>query len=261
LLPDPRFQPIKEVFMSIHVAINHKTYYRYDRPVTLSPHIFRLRPAPHSRTPILAYSFKLKPENYFINWQQDPYGNYLARVVFPEKSRELAMEVDVVADLTIINPFDFFVAEHAEKYPFQYAEQEAKELSPYMEVKEKGPLLIDWLAGVDRSEKGIVDFLVEINQRLQQDIGYNIRMEPGVQRCEETLDKALGSCRDSGWLLVQILRHLGLAARFVMADAGGTDQHRTKRALSAGLSAMSRLENSARRRARPFWILESIRMR
>ncbi|MCB0169363.1 MAG: transglutaminase family protein, partial [Anaerolineae bacterium] len=201
--------------MSIHVAINHKTHYRYDRLVALSPHIFRLRPAPHSRTPIEAYSLTIRPEPHFINWQQDPFGNYLARVVFPERADELYIEVDVVADLTVINPFDFFVEEYAEKYPFNYAAQEAKELAPYIETKEQGPLLMEWLAGVDRSEKPIVDFLVELNQRLWQDLNYTVRMEPGIQTCEETLEKALGSCRDSGWLLVQILRHLGLAARFV----------------------------------------------
>ena len=201
--------------MSIHVGINHKTHYRYDRLVKLSPHVFRLRPAPHSRTPIEAYSLRIRPENHFINWQQDAFGNYLGRVVFPEKSDELYFEVDVVADLTVINPFDFFVEESAEYYPFAYSAQELKELAPYLELKDNGPLLMAWLGQVDRSQKHIVDFLVELNQRLWRDINYTTRMEPGVQPCEETLGQALGSCRDSGWLLVQILRHLGLAARFV----------------------------------------------
>ncbi|GAB4432390.1 MAG: transglutaminase family protein [Anaerolineae bacterium] len=201
--------------MSIHVAINHKTHYQYDRHVSLSPHIFRLRPAPHSRTPIRAYSLRIRPEPHFINWQQDPFGNYQARVVFPEPADELYIEVDVVADMTVINPFEFFLADYANEFPFEYTEQERKELLPYLEVKEGGPLLTEWLTKVDRTPRNTVDFLVELNQRLWQDIGYNVRMEPGVQSCEETLGKALGSCRDSGWLLVQILRHLGLAARFV----------------------------------------------
>ncbi len=201
--------------MAIHVEINHKTHYRYDRHVSLSPHIFRLRPAPHSRTPIEAYSLTIRPTNHFINWQQDPFGNYLARVVFLEPANELYLEVDVVADMTVINPFDFFVEEYAEKYPFPYSEIEAKELAPYLEIKENGPRLLNWLAGVDRSPNQIVDFLVDLNQKLWRDLDYTIRLEPGIQSCEETLEKALGSCRDSGWLLVQILRHLGLAARFV----------------------------------------------
>jgi transglutaminase-like putative cysteine protease len=201
--------------MSIHVAINHKTHYRYDRLVALSPHIVRLRPAPHSRTPIKAYSLTIKPENHFINWQQDPFGNYLARLVFPERTNELYVEVDLIADMTVINPFEFFVEESAFHYPFYYSEQEIKELAPYMELKENGPRLMTWLTKIDRSKKEIVDFLVEVNRQIWQDLNYTIRMEPGIQTCERTLERATGSCRDSGWLLVQILRHLGLAARFV----------------------------------------------
>ena len=201
--------------MTIRVAINHKTRYQYDRLVSLSPHVFRLRPAVHSRTPIESYSLTIKPSNHFINWQQDPFGNYLARVVFTEKTKELYLEVDLIADMTVINPFDFFVEEYAKDYPFSYDAQLKKELTPYLDIKESGPLLTEWLAGVDRGKKSINDFLVDLNRDLQKDIGYNIRMEPGIQSCEETLKIARGSCRDTGWLLVQILRHLGLAARFV----------------------------------------------
>ena len=201
--------------MSIRIAINHKTTYQYDRYVSLSPHVFRLRPAVHSRTPIEAYSFKISPKEHFINWQQDPFGNYQARVVFPEKTKELSIEVEVIADMIVINPFDFFVEDYAEKYPFTYKEHLAGELIPYLEVKETGPLLDQWLDNIDKSQKNINDFLVYINQRLNRDIRYNVRMEAGVQTCEETLSRVSGSCRDSAWLLVQILRRLGLAARFV----------------------------------------------
>jgi uncharacterized protein (DUF2126 family)/transglutaminase-like putative cysteine protease len=201
--------------MSIRVAINHKTTYKYDRVVSLSPHVFRLRPAVHSRTPIEAYSFKVSPKEHFINWQQDPFGNWLARVVFPEKAKELSVEVEVIADMVVINPFDFFVEDYAEKYPFKYKEQLAGELLPYLEQTDSGPLLDRWMESIDKRPMNINDFLVGINQKLNRDIAYNIRMEVGVQTCEETLDKALGSCRDSAWLLVQILRRLGLASRFV----------------------------------------------
>ena len=201
--------------MSIRVALHHHTRYVYDKPIILTPHVFRLRPAAHARTPIEAYSLKIRPETHFINWQQDPFGNYLARVVFPEPARELSIDVDVVAEMTVINPFDFFVEEYAREYPFQYDAQAAKELVPYLEIGERGERLQAWLAQVDRTSQGTVDFLVGLNQRLWKDIAYAIRMEPGVQTCEQTLEKALGSCRDSAWLLVQILRHLGLAARFV----------------------------------------------
>ena len=201
--------------MATRIALNHKTRYRYDRSVSLSPHVFRLRPAVHSRTPILAYSLTINPQNHFINWQQDPFGNFLARVVFPEKTKELSMEVDLIAELTVINPFDFFVDDYAEYFPFHYDSQLKRELTPYLDIKEDGLRLKDWIAEVDRGRRKTVDFLVDLNRSLCDEIKYTIRMEPGIQTCEETLQKALGSCRDTSWLLVQILRHLGLAARFV----------------------------------------------
>ena len=201
--------------MAIRVAINHKSLYRYDRLVNLSPHVFRLRPAVHCRTPIEAYSFKIEPENHFINWQQDPFGNYQARVVFQEPARALSIEVDLVADMTIINPFDFFLEASAEHYPFHYDAQLKEELTPFLEVKENDPRLTAWVADIPRTKKKLIDFLVEINQSLWKKIKYTVRMEPGVQSCEETLETQIGSCRDTGWLLVQIMRHLGLAARFV----------------------------------------------
>ncbi len=200
--------------MSIQVALRHTTHYRFDRPVTLGPHVVRLRPAPHSRTPIISYSLKVSPDKHFINWQQDPFGNYLARLVFPEKTEELLIDVEVIADMTVINPFDFFVEEYAERWPFAYKPDLARELAPYCEQETPGPLLAAYLADIPRDSRPIADFLVELNMKLQHAIGYTVRMEPGVQSCEETLGKAIGSCRDTGWLLVQVLRHLGLAARF-----------------------------------------------
>ncbi len=201
--------------MTIRVALSHKTKYSFDRAVSLSPHVFRLRPAVHSRTPIIGYSLRIEPKDHFINWQQDPFGNILARVVFPEKTRHLSVEVEVIADMTVINPFDFFVEEYAEKFPFKYEEQLLKELQPYLEVTEDGPLLMEWVDSFDVTPRNINDFLVDVNRKLFNDISYNIRMEVGIQSCEESLTKLSGSCRDSAWLLVQILRHLGLAARFV----------------------------------------------
>jgi uncharacterized protein (DUF2126 family) len=201
--------------MALHVALNHKTHYRYDRPVILGPQIVRLRPAPHCRTPILSYSLKVRPANHFINWQQDPQSNYLARLVFPEPTNELFVEVDLVAEMAVYNPFDFFLEPHAEQYPFVYDTAEAEELRPYLAAEPAGPKLSAFLAGVPRGSTRTIDFLVSLNQRVQHEVGYVIRMEHGVQTCEETLNLRTGSCRDSAWLLVQIMRHLGLASRFV----------------------------------------------
>lgn len=205
--------------MAIRIALHHKTSYRYDRQVALSPHEVRLRPAPHARTPILSYSLSVLPQKHFINWQQDPYGNYIGRFVFPDKTDTLEFTVDLVADMTVINPFDFFIEQYAEHFPFAYPEQLQGELSAYAQPEPAGPLLLAWVAAARREllaqPMNTTDFLVAINQRLQQDIAYLLRMEPGVQTPEDTLEKRSGSCRDSGWLLVQILRTMGLAARFV----------------------------------------------
>jgi uncharacterized protein (DUF2126 family)/transglutaminase-like putative cysteine protease len=201
--------------MGIRVALHHKTVYEYDRLVTLGPQIVRLRPAPHSRTAIVSYSLKVEPAKQFINWQQDPQANYLARFVFPEPTRAFSLEVDLVADMTVINPFDFFLEPYADQFPFAYESWEERELRPFMETLPAGPLLDAYLASIPRTPKQSIDFLVGLNQRLQSDIGYLIRLEPGVQTPDETLESRSGSCRDSAWLLVQILRHLGLAARFV----------------------------------------------
>lgn len=201
--------------MSIQVVLKHSTEYHFDRLIKISPHVIRLRPAAHCRTPIIAYSLKVHPKEHFINWQQDPFGNYLARYVFNEKSSALKIDVELIADMTVINPFDFFVEEEFEKYPYQYAEDLSRDLLPYLEIREQGPLLTEWVEQVDRKECVINDFLVDLNQRVYKDLNYLVRMEPGVQSCEETLGKSSGSCRDSAWLLIQILRHLGIAARFV----------------------------------------------
>ena len=201
--------------MTIRVALHHYTEYRFDRPVTLGAHVLRLRPAAHCRTPVLSYSLDVQPREHFINWLQDPFGNYLARLVFPEKCKELIVQVDLIIEMTVINPFDFFLEESAETFPFDYAPALARSLLPYLEKETPGPLLGKWLKSIDRSQKRVIDFLVELNQRLWREVSYSIRMEPGVQTPEETLARGIGSCRDSGWLLVQILRHLGLAARFV----------------------------------------------
>ncbi|WP_454617977.1 transglutaminase family protein [Bradyrhizobium cenepequi] len=201
--------------MSIFVALHHVTHYKYDRPIDLGPQTIRLRPAPHTRTPILSYSLKVTPSNHFVNWQQDPQGNWLARLVFPEKAIELKIEVDFTARMTVINPFDFFVESSATSYPFQYTNDLKNELAPYLATIEPGPLFAAYLKEIPREADSTVNFLVDLNAKLQQKVRYVIRMEPGVQTPEQTLAAGSGSCRDSAWLLIQILRHLGFAARFV----------------------------------------------
>jgi uncharacterized protein (DUF2126 family)/transglutaminase-like putative cysteine protease len=201
--------------MAIHVALSHITHYRYDRLVKLGPQVVRLRPAPHSRTKVLSYSQKIEPAGHFINWQQDPFANYQARLVFPEPTTEFKVTIDLVVEMAVHNPFDFFLEPRAEEFPFSYDASQKQELAPYLATAPLTEDLKAYLARVDMKKRRTIDFLVDVNQMLQRDISYTIRMEPGVQTPEQTLKLKSGSCRDTGWLLVQMLRHLGLAARFV----------------------------------------------
>ncbi|MCP5324817.1 MAG: transglutaminase family protein [Oceanospirillaceae bacterium] len=201
--------------MTIRVALQHHTKYSYEKPITLFPHLIRLRPAAHCRTPIHSYSLTVKPAGHFVNWQQDPYGNFVARFVFPEKVRSFEVNVEVIADMTVINPFDFFLEPYAEKFPFTYEEKLAAQLHPYLQKIPAGEKFAALIKEIDLTPLNSTHFLVNLNRHIHQLVAYNIRMEPGVQSPEETLQKASGSCRDSAWLLVAVARQLGLAARFV----------------------------------------------
>jgi uncharacterized protein (DUF2126 family) len=201
--------------VSINVALSHVTEYKYDRLVTLSPQLVRLRPAPHCRTPILSYSQRVSPDPHFVNWQQDPQSNYVARLTFPEKVREFRVEIDLVAEMSVRNPFDFFLEPEAEHYPFCYDDWLRGELEPFLRTEPLTPRFTGYLAGIPRGRRRTIDMLVDLNRELARDIRYVIRLDPGVQTKEETLTLGTGSCRDTTWLLVQLMRQLGLAARFV----------------------------------------------
>src|SRR5580700_9125690 len=201
--------------MAIHAALHHKTSYNYDRLVTLGPQVVRLRPAPHCRTPILSYSLKVEPAGHFLNWQQDPHANYLARLVFPEKVRRFSVTVDVVVEMSVYNPFDFFLEPYAEKFPFTYEKKLAGQLTPFLRKHPRKARFAELVASLDLKPQRTNDFLVALNSRINRLVNYVIRLEPGVQTPEQTLINGSGSCRDSAWLLVNTLRHAGLAARFV----------------------------------------------
>ncbi|GAA1706662.1 transglutaminase family protein [Microbacterium sediminicola] len=204
--------------MSIKVALEHYTAYEFEKPISVAPHVVRLRPAPHSRTPIEAYSLEVSPKNHFINWQQDPFGNWVARLVFPEKVKKLEITVGLVADMMVINPLDFFIEDYAERFPFGYREDLAADLAPYMRPVPGSRRADTWrrkLPPLPADGVPTVTFLAQLNQAVANDIGYSVRMEAGVQTPNHTLRTKIGSCRDSAWLLVSLLRQYGLAARFV----------------------------------------------
>ena len=201
--------------MAIHVALHHVTTYRYDKLINLGPQVIRLRPAPHCRTRIISYALRVTPGDHFLNWQQDPFSNYLARAVFPEKTREFQVAVDLVAEMAVYNPFDFFLEPYAEEFPFKYAPELEADLAPYLRTTQPGPQLETLLKNIPKRKIRSIDFLVEVNTRVHRKVSYTIRMEPGVQSPEETLALGSGSCRDSAWLLVHAFRQCGLAARFV----------------------------------------------
>ncbi|GAB4038045.1 transglutaminase family protein [Spirosoma jeollabukense] len=215
--------------MSVRVAIHHYTHYEYDRLVLLSPHLIRLKPAAHAKALIESYSLTVEPANHSLHWQQDPFGNFIARIDFWGSMQTMSIKVEITALLEPMNPFDFFLDTYAESFPFDYEYQLKKDLMPYLEVAEQGPLLKQWLQKIDLTKRGTVEFLIMLNQQIFQDIAYTTRMEPGIQPTEETLKLAIGSCRDSGWLLVQVLRHFGLAARFVSGYLAQIITDETKR--------------------------------
>jgi len=200
--------------LGIQAALSHRTQYKYDKPITLGPQVIRLRPAPHCKTPIVSYALKVTPTHHFLNWQQDIYNNHLARFVFPDKTEEFVVDVELVADLSPVNPFDFFLETAAENFPIRYPATLAKDLAPYLATEELGPLMEDFLDSVERESRPTTGFLVDLNGLVKSTIDYTVRLHPGIQTCEETLAKRLGSCRDSAWFLVQVLRHLGFASRF-----------------------------------------------
>ena len=209
--------------MGIKVALEHRTSYTFDRLVEVHPHVVRLRPAPHSRTPIEAYSLTVEPADHFVNWQQDAFGNFMARLVFPTRARNLTITVGLIADMKVINPFDFFIEEYAEQVGFTYPKSLAEDLKPYLRPVDEngedsgpGDLAQAWVKNFFVAPgTRTIDFLVALNRAVNADVGYSVRMEPGVQTPDHTLGTGIGSCRDSAWLLVSILRQLGLAARFV----------------------------------------------
>ncbi len=204
--------------MSIRVALYHQTTYKYDRPVRLSPHLIRLRPAPRQSGRLLSYELRVSPADHMLHWQQDAFANYQARVTFPAEARAFTVDVRVEVDMTPLNPFDFFLDAEAVNFPFAYPPRLRNDLFPYL-LGLEGDASVDLFIARPQVQgllgKSTVDFLLAIAGMIFKELRYETRLEQGVQTAAVTLDRNAGSCRDSAWLLVQILRGFGLAARFV----------------------------------------------
>jgi uncharacterized protein (DUF2126 family)/transglutaminase-like putative cysteine protease len=201
--------------MGIQLELHHRTGYLYERAVSLGPQVIQLRPAPHCQTPILSYALELAPADHILKWQFDPLGNHLARVIFPSKTSELIVDVRLVADMTPINPFAFFLDPGFETFPFQYSAELAQNLEPYRFLEQVGPRLKAFLNEIPAAAQNTVTFVGSVTARVRDRVGYVTRLEHGVQGCEQTLEEGTGSCRDSAWLLVNVFRSFGFAARFV----------------------------------------------
>lgn len=216
--------------MTTRVALEHRTTYRFGEPVHLFPHAVRLRPAPHSRTAISGYDLRVEPSGHVLRWHQDPFGGWVAQVVFTETATQLEVTVSLVADLEPVNPFDFYVDDYASTAPFAYPTTLRDDLAAYLRPVDDGPRgsglspkSTAWVESTIARALGgeggeptlpVVELLVRLNRAVREQVAYSTRMEPGTQTPADTLDRAVGSCRDSSWLLVAVLRHAGLAARF-----------------------------------------------
>jgi transglutaminase-like putative cysteine protease len=203
----------------LRVQLMHRTCYAYERAVWLSPHEIRLRPTAHARTPTFDYVLALAPAEHKLKWQHDPYGNWVARVVFGAATPQLVIDVTLDAILVPHNPFDFYVADNAWNFPFAYTPEERHALQPYLQREEGGSRLLAWMERMRRRLLGApidtIEFLVAVNHWVSEEVRYVRRDEPGILSCEQTLEAGSGSCRDSAWLLAQVLRHADIATRFV----------------------------------------------
>jgi transglutaminase-like putative cysteine protease len=203
--------------LGIRFALRHRTWYRYARPVALGPHVLRLHPAPHAPMPVSSFALALGPARHALRWHRDPQANRVARVVFEERTDRLEIEASLVVELSPLDPFDFLLEPWAEAFPFGAAPdgELERELAPCRELDAGGARLDAFMASIDRRHAPTTDILVALNRRLAGEIRYLERLEPGIRSPEETLARGEGSCRDTSWLLVQVLRRLGFAARFV----------------------------------------------
>ena len=201
--------------MTLRLALTHRIESRFDQPVLPSTHWLRLRPAPHTRARVEAYSLRVEPGAHFINWLRDPYENHLARLDLPQPTSHLTLTVEVILELAVSDPFDFLVESFASSAPFEYPEQLRKELTPYLAPGASGPRFAAWLAQLDRRPRYVIEFLDTINRAVQERIAVEATVRAGAIDVEALLASSRGAPWELAWLLTLSLRGVGLAARFV----------------------------------------------
>ena len=197
------------------IALRHRLDYRFDRPVRLSTHWLRLCPAPGTRANITAYTLRVGPRTHFLNWLRDPFENHLARLDLPEPVRHFTLDLEILAELQPVNPFDFLTEPYAANHPFDYPEQLARDLAPYLLQPATGPATRAWLAALDRTETPTIERLTALNQCVGETLAAADVDTPGSVDTDAVLAAGTGSPRALAWLLTVALRHCGIAARLV----------------------------------------------
>lgn len=200
--------------MNRRYQIHHHTIYRYDTSVTFSPHYLRLKPQESDVCDTLSYTLDVSPP-CSVYWSEDIIGNHVAKCIFSTPSDILDIRTVLEVSLGEKNPFAFIVDEYAENYPFAYRPYEQNGLQYYLQVQEQGELFTQWVARFSPLSMYVVSMLREVANAIAMEIRYEKRHEPGYLPAEQTLAEKQGSCRDTAWLLMQTLRALGLASRFV----------------------------------------------
>lgn len=197
------------------LEIVHHTQYNFSKPVQASPHIIRLNPTLNYKNKILEHSLQVFPEVFHQNNHLDVYGNPISRLVFLSKIEFLTVEVKMKVEVQDINPFDFFLSLAIENYPFKYPNSVQSYLQSYLEVVDD-EVIEHWLKSKNPPKQHkTLDYVTSLNKLVHQHLNYTVRLEPGVYSPKETIEKGGGSCRDYSWLLVNMYRMHGIAARFV----------------------------------------------
>jgi len=205
------------------LAIQHVTLYRYARPVRLGTHRLMFRPRDSHDLRLLNSMLTLSPPAASIHWIHDAFGNSIAIAEFNDcEATELRLQSDIVIEHFPIDNPEFELAEYARHYPFGYSKEEIPDLARLIERHYPDPNheVDEWARQFvhPRNSATLTEthpMLERMTRTIKSDFFYNVRDEEGTQSPTETLQRRSGSCRDFALLMIEAVRSLGLAARFV----------------------------------------------